>query len=78
MDYLVNRKYIIMGVFILIAFIFSIKLFYIQLLDDDLRRKATDNILVTRITHPYRGVVYDRNNKILVQNTPSHAATRCA
>lgn len=65
-----NRKYIIQFVFILIGLIYCIKLFQIQYLDDTYGPAAEDNILRKIRDYSYRGIIYDRNNKLLVHNDP--------
>jgi penicillin-binding protein 2 len=63
-----NRKYIIGGIFIAFALIFIIRLFYLQIIDTSYKFSA-DNNSQRRITkYPARGVIYDRNGKILVFN----------
>lgn len=63
-----NRKYIIGGIFIAFALIFVIRLFYLQIIDTSYKFSA-DNNSQRRITkYPARGVIYDRNGKIMVFN----------
>jgi penicillin-binding protein 2 len=62
------RRYVIAGIFITIIFILAAKLFYIQLMDDHYRIYATKNVLRAIKQYPARGPIYDRNNKVLVQN----------
>jgi penicillin-binding protein 2 len=65
-----NRKHIIQFVFVLVALIYSTKLFQIQLLDETYGAAAEDNILRKIREYAYRGRIYDRNGKILVHNDP--------
>ncbi len=65
-----NKKYIIQFVFILVGFIYCIKLFQIQFLDDTYGSAAEDNILRKIRDYSYRGIIYDRNGEILVHNDP--------
>jgi len=65
-----NRKYIIRGAVVLIAVVFIIKLFSIQVLSTDYRDKAESNIVEREIRYPFRGLVYDRNGKLIVFNAP--------
>ncbi|MEK6477748.1 penicillin-binding protein 2 [Catalinimonas sp. 4WD22] len=65
-----NRKYIIRGAVVLIAVVFVIKLFSIQVLSTDYRNKAESNIVEKEIRYPFRGLVYDRNGKLIVFNAP--------
>ncbi|MFP4089145.1 MAG: peptidoglycan D,D-transpeptidase FtsI family protein [Cyclobacteriaceae bacterium] len=65
-----NRKYIIRLTIVLIAFIFIVKLFAIQVLDVGYKLKAESNIVEKVTRYPFRGLVYDRNGKLIVFNAP--------
>lgn len=65
-----KRRYIIQGIFILIAIILLGKLFYIQIVDDKYKLSADNNVLRKLIIYPARGIILDRKGKILVQNEP--------
>jgi len=67
-----HRKYVIQGFFILIGLIFLIKLFYIQVTDSTYAKAAENNIILPVIEYPYRGLIYDRNKKLMVYNTPQY------
>lgn len=68
MDNLFNRKFVIQGLFILIALILLGTLFYIQVASDRYFISAESNVLRKIYTFPARGVIYDRNEKPLAQN----------
>ncbi|GAB3826469.1 penicillin-binding protein 2 [Pontibacter rugosus] len=70
MNYLENRKYIIQGIFILVGVVFAFRLFYIQVVDSSYKQAAETNAIKPVIQYPFRGLIYDRNGKLLVQNTP--------
>jgi len=70
MNYLENRKYVIQGIFLLIGTVFALRLFYIQVVDSSYKQAAETNAIKTVIQYPFRGLIYDRNGKLLVQNTP--------
>ena len=53
-----------------IALILLGKLFLIQVTDDSYLRKAERNAIQRVVDHPYRGLVYDRNNSLMVFNDP--------
>ena len=72
MDQLFNRRYIIQGLFILIALILLGKLFYMQVANDKLFLDANNNALRKQYVFPARGVIFDRNQKVLVQNQPTY------
>ena len=65
-----NRRYVIQGIFISVAILLLIKLFYIQIIDDKYKLSADNNVLRKLIIYPARGVIVDRKGKILVQNEP--------
>lgn len=44
------------------------KLFYIQIINDKYKLSAQNNSMVYEIIYPTRGIIYDRNGKILVGN----------
>lgn len=67
-----GRKYIIQGFFIFTGLIFLIKLFYLQITDSTYAKAAENNIILPVIEYPYRGLIYDRNKKLLVYNTPQY------
>ncbi|HQQ94713.1 MAG TPA: penicillin-binding transpeptidase domain-containing protein [Bacteroidia bacterium] len=67
-----QRKYIIGGFFILIAFIYVLRLFYIQVINDKYKLDAQNNAFRYLTEYPMRGYIYDRNGKLLVYNEPSY------
>lgn len=70
MNYLENRKYVIQGIFLVVGVVFALRLFYIQVLDSSYKQAAETNAIKPVIQYPFRGLIYDRNGKLLVQNTP--------
>ncbi len=70
--YLENRKYIIAGIFSLIALIYIARLFYLQVVDDKLKLDARNNAFRYLTEYPVRGYIYDRNGKLLVFNDPAY------
>lgn len=65
-----NRKYVIQGLFLVVALILLTKLFYMQVVSDKYFLSANNNVLRRLFIFPARGVIFDRNNKVLVQNEP--------
>lgn len=72
MDQLFNRKYVIQGLFVVLAIILLANLFYIQIGTDKYFANANSNALRKSYIFPARGVILDRNNKILAQNQPTY------
>ena len=50
------------------AVILLVRIFSLQILDDHYKEDADNNTTVREIIYPTRGVIYDRNGKILVGN----------
>lgn len=65
-----NRKWVIIGVFCIVGLLYLARLFYLQVLDDTYSLGASKNSIKRVIEVPYRGQIYDRNNKLIVDNTP--------
>lgn len=65
-----SRKYVLIAAVLFIAVVFILRLFWIQVVDDQWKAKAA-NMAERRITvYPARGLVYDRKERLLVANTP--------
>lgn len=64
------RKYVIQGIFIATAIVILIRLFFLQIANEKYLLSANNNVLRKIIIYPARGVILDRNNRILVQNEP--------
>ncbi|MFC3878926.1 penicillin-binding protein 2 [Algoriphagus namhaensis] len=65
-----QRPQIIIITIFLVGIVLLIKLFSIQVLDDSFLKKAERNAIQRVVDHPYRGLIYDRNGKLLVYNNP--------
>jgi len=57
-----------MGVFILVALIYIIRLFYLQVIDNRYKLSAENIVLRYEKQYPARGNIYDRNGNLLVYN----------
>ena len=71
-DQFQHRKLIIGGLMMLVVLIYVFRLFNLQILDDSFRDKADSNAILKRIEFPARGLIKDRNGKILVYNKPAY------
>ncbi len=71
-DTYTNRKYIIAGIIILVGLTMIIKLFSIQVIEDTYRLSADNNVLRYVTQYPARGLIYDRNNKLIVYNQAAY------
>ena len=65
-----NRRYIIQGIFVLIGVVFLVKLFALQVTDNSYKFKAERNTRTRVVEYPFRGLIKDRNQKLLVYNEP--------
>lgn len=63
-----DRKYIVIGIAIAVVVIFSVRLFYIQLIDDSYKITAANQAFRYITDYPARGNIFDRNGKRLVFN----------
>lgn len=69
-DIYYKRKYIISIIVVSVVVIFIIRLFAIQILDETAPEKAAKNAQLTQIIYPSRGLIFDRNDSLLVFNHP--------
>ncbi|KAA3644474.1 MAG: penicillin-binding protein 2 [Bacteroidetes bacterium] len=72
MKHLESRKYIIGIIFLSVGIIFSIRLFYVQVIDNHYKSDANNNVLRHVVKYPARGLVYDRNGELLVFNEAAY------
>ncbi len=63
-----DRQYIIKGIILFVGIIFVLRLFYLQIIDGSYLEKANRNVLRFMDQFPARGLIYDRNGKMLVYN----------
>ncbi len=67
-----SRKNIVIGIFILIALTFIIRLFYLQIINNSYKLSA-DNIVLRKVReYPPRGLIYDRNGQLMVFNEAAY------
>lgn len=67
-----NRRYVIVGAVVLLVLIFIIRLFFLQILDNDYKAWADSNAFLKKTSYPSRGMMYDRNGNLLVYNQPAY------
>jgi len=63
---------VIVAVFAVIGLVFLLKLFRLQILDPTYKQYATNNVLREVVQYPARGLVFDRNGKLLVYNKAAY------
>ncbi|MDE6323657.1 MAG: penicillin-binding protein 2, partial [Paramuribaculum sp.] len=72
-DYnLEKRKYVIGGFIAIIVVIYLVRLFDLQVLDNRYKDDADSNAFLRKAIYPSRGVIYDRNGKVVVYNRPAY------
>lgn len=72
-DYnLEKRKYVIGGFLVVIAIIYAIRLFDLQLQDERYKKSADSNAFLEKTVFPSRGLMYDRNGELVVYNQPAY------
>lgn len=72
-DYnLSKRKYIIGGFITILVLIYIVRLFNLQVADDKYKANAISNAFLRRVIYPARGLMYDRNGRLLVFNQPAY------
>lgn len=71
-DYrLEKRKYVIGGFITLIVIIYVVRLFELQVGDVKYKESADSNAFLRRVIYPSRGLIYDRNDRLVVFNKPA-------
>ena len=67
-----QRKYLFYFFFITIAVVFIARLFYIQIIKDEYKLSARNNVIRQEKIYPGRGLIYDRNHRLLVGNQSAY------
>jgi penicillin-binding protein 2 len=71
-DPFINRKYIIMALLVLAILGLLVRLFIIQVVKNTYRLSADNNVLRYITQYPARGLIYDRNGKLIVFNQAAY------
>ncbi len=75
-DYrLEKRKYVIGAAVVGIVLVYLVRLFTLQILSEDYKKNADSNAFLNQTQYPSRGVMYDRNDNLLVYNQPAYDVT---
>ena len=64
----IDRKAKLLAGLAVVAAVLLCRLFYIQIIDRSYKESAENNSMVREVIYPTRGVIYDRNGKIIVGN----------
>ncbi len=67
-----HRKAVISAIIICVCCIYIIRLFYMQVIDNSFQEEAIRNSQRITVQYPARGLIFDRNGKLLVENQPAY------
>lgn len=67
-----GRREVIQLIFVFVGVLFTIKLFFVQVLDNRYAELANSNAILKETEYPFRGLISDRNGKLIVYNTPEY------
>ena len=72
-DYkLEKRKYVVGGFIAVVAIIYTLRLFTLQIQDEKYKDYADNNAFLRKTVYPSRGLIYDRNDSLVVYNQPAY------
>jgi penicillin-binding protein 2 len=71
-DAFVKRKFIVITIIVLASLVLLGRLFIIQVVKSTYRVSADNNVLRYVIQYPARGLIYDRNGKLIVYNQAAY------
>lgn len=74
-EILENRRFVLVGAVLVIVAIFIARLFYLQVLESDYKAWADSNAFLKRTIYPARGIIYDREGRVVVYNQPAYDVT---
>lgn len=67
-----QRHKVVVSIFLFISIVFLSKLFYIQVLNDNYKFSANNNVLRYDVEQAVRGLIYDRDSNLIVANVPAY------
>ncbi len=67
-----NRRFIIGGAVILVVIIYIVRLFLLQISSEEYKQWAESNAFLKKTLYPSRGMIYDREGRLLVVNQPAY------
>ena len=66
------RYKVIASTFILVVIIFLFKIFHIQIISNNYKFSANNNVLRYEVQDAVRGLIFDRNQNLIVANVPAY------
>ena len=67
-----DRLFVVLGIVGVVVFVFLVRLFFLQVVDDSYKLSAENNVLRHIKIYPARGLIYDRNGELLVYNQAAY------
>lgn len=72
-DYSLEKRKYVIGVFIVVVVaIYLVRLFNLQVVETRYKDYADTNAFLKKAIYPSRGIIYDRNGKVVVYNQPAY------
>ena len=71
-DVFINRKYVVISIIVIAILGLLIRLFIIQVIKSSYRLSADNNVLRYVTQYPARGLIFDRNKKLIVYNQAAY------
>lgn len=72
MEQYASRKYIIAAIIAVTIFVYFLRLFYLQVLNNSYKVSAENNSRRLITQYPARGLIYDRNGQLMVYNQAAY------
>lgn len=69
---LAYRKHLIILTILLLGFIYLVRIFYLQVIDQDYKVSSQNNVLRFVTLYPARGTIFDRHGELLVYNEAAY------
>ena len=66
-----GRFYVLLMAVIIMTVIFITRLFFLQISSNSYKESADNNAFLRKTFYPARGIIYDRNDKLVVYNQPT-------
>lgn len=67
-----NRKYVLILIFLFVGILYAVRLFMLQVMSNEYKLSAENNVLRYITEYPARGLIYDRNGELLVYNEAAY------
>lgn len=69
-DFSSEKRYVLYGLFVGVGLILLVRLFIMQVLDNKYQEFAESNAIEKMTVYPDRGLIFDRNGRLIVYNEP--------